>query len=101
MTTSFTSMATSTAEQWGVIGTETMADQGRTAERVLDMLGSLTVVVGDFAVDRLTKCLQTDTRAEQFADQSNLTSFDHDDLTEPLPQFEPTVRTRFATTHSL
>ena len=35
MTTSFTSMDTSTAEQWGVIGAETMANQGRVADRVL------------------------------------------------------------------
>jgi predicted HD phosphohydrolase len=65
MTTSFTSMDTSTAEQWGVIGAETMANQGRVADRVLAMLESLSDVVDGFAVDQLTHCLQTATRAEQ------------------------------------
>jgi len=65
MTTSFTSMDSSTAEQWGVIGAETMANQGRVADRVLAMLESLTEVVDGFAVDQLTHCLQTATRAER------------------------------------
>ena len=65
MTTSFTSMDTSTAEQWGVIGAETMANQGRVADRVLAMLESLSDVVDGFAVDQLTHCLQTATRAER------------------------------------
>lgn len=65
MTTSFTSMDTSTAEQWAVIGTETMANQGRVADRVLAMLESLSEVVDGFAVDQLTHCLQTATRAER------------------------------------
>ena len=37
---SFTSMDISTADQWGVIGTETMANQVRVADRVLAMLES-------------------------------------------------------------
>ena len=37
----FTRMDQSTAEQWAVIGHETMAHQGRVAERILDMLASL------------------------------------------------------------
>ena len=65
MTNSFTSMDTSTAEQWGVIGTATRANQGRVADRVLAMLESLVDVVDGFAVDQLTHCLQTATRAER------------------------------------
>jgi len=65
MTNSFTSMDTSTAEQWGVIGTETRANQGRVADRVLAMLESLAEVVDGFSVDQLTHCLQTATRAER------------------------------------
>ena len=63
MTNSFTSMDTSTAEQWGVIGTATAANQGRVADRVLAMLESLSDVVDGFAVDQLTHSLQTATRA--------------------------------------
>ena len=65
MTTSFTSMDASTAEQWAVIGAETTANQGRVADRVLAMLESLADVVDGFAVDQLTHCLQTATRAER------------------------------------
>ena len=65
MTNSFTSMDTSTAEQWGVIGTATAANQGRVADRVLAMLESLSDVVDGFAVDQLTHSLQTATRAER------------------------------------
>ena len=46
-------MDVSTAEQWGVIGTETRANQGRVADRVLAMLESLAEVVDGFAVDQL------------------------------------------------
>jgi predicted HD phosphohydrolase len=65
MTTSFTSMDASTAEQWAAIGAETAAHQGRVADRVLLLLGSLADVVDGFAVDQLTHCLQTATRAER------------------------------------
>jgi predicted HD phosphohydrolase len=65
MTTSFTSMDTSTAEQWAVIGAETVKHQDRVADRVLAMLESLAEVVDGFAVDQLTHCLQTATRAER------------------------------------
>jgi predicted HD phosphohydrolase len=58
-------MDISTAEQWGVIGEETMKNQGRVADRVLAMLESLSGVVDGFAVDQLTHCLQTATRAER------------------------------------
>jgi predicted HD phosphohydrolase len=63
--TSFRSMDTSTAEQWAVIGTETMKNQPRVAERVLGMLRSLADVVDGFSVDQLVHCLQTATRAER------------------------------------
>lgn len=64
-TTSFSSMEQSTAEQWSVIGAETMKNQGRVADRVLAMLDSLREVTDGFSVDQLTHCLQTATRAEQ------------------------------------
>src|SRR5260221_12470396 len=62
---SFTRMDQGTAEQWMTIGAETAAHQGRVAERVLAMLRSLGEVVDGFAVDQLTHCLQTATRAER------------------------------------
>ena len=65
MTTSFTSMDVSTREQWAVIGAETTEHQVRAAESVLAMLESLADVVDGFAVDQLTHCLQTATRAER------------------------------------
>ena len=65
MATSFTSMDVSTVEDWGVIGGETMKNMPRVADRVLAMLESLDEVVDGFAVDQLTHCLQTATRAER------------------------------------
>ena len=65
MTTSFTSMDVSTGDQWALIGSETVKNQGRVADRVLAMLESLADVVDGFAVDQLTHCLQTATRAER------------------------------------
>jgi len=61
----FTRMDESTAEQWGVIATETVADMPRVAESVLAMLCSLGDVTVGFAVDQLTHCLQTATLAER------------------------------------
>jgi predicted HD phosphohydrolase len=61
----FTRMDASTAEQWAVIGQESAANQGRVAERVLGLLRSLADVTDGFAVDQLTHCLQTATRAER------------------------------------
>ena len=58
-------MDVSTAEQWAVIGKETMNNQGRVAERILGLLESLSEVTDGFAVDQLTHCLQTATRAEE------------------------------------
>ena len=63
--TSFPSMDVSTAEQWAVIGAETVQNQPRVADRVLAMLESLSDVTDGFAVDQLTHCLQTATRAEE------------------------------------
>jgi predicted HD phosphohydrolase len=63
--TSFTSMDTSTAEQWAVIGVETAKNQSRVAERVLGMLRSLADITDGFSTDQLTHCLQTATLAER------------------------------------
>ncbi len=61
----FTRMDESTAEQWAVIGAETIANQGRVAEQVLNMLRSLGNVTDGFATDQLTHACQTATRAER------------------------------------
>lgn len=58
-------MDVSTEEQWRHIGRETQKNQSRVAEGVLAMLRSLETVVDGFAVDQLTHCLQTATRAER------------------------------------
>jgi predicted HD phosphohydrolase len=65
MATSFTSMDVSTLEEWTVIGGETVQNQTRVADRVLWLLQSLDEVVDGFAVNQLTHCLQTATRAER------------------------------------
>jgi len=59
----FTRMDLSTAEDWALIGAETMRNQPRVAERVLAMLRSLAEITDGFAVDQLTHSLQTATRA--------------------------------------
>jgi predicted HD phosphohydrolase len=64
-TTTFTRMDESTAEQWAVIGAETAKNQGRVADRVLQLLESLADITDGFATDQLTHCLQTATRAER------------------------------------
>jgi predicted HD phosphohydrolase len=61
----FTRMDESNAEQWSVIGRETMACQHEVADHVLAMLRSLEGVTMGFAVDQLTHCLQTATLAER------------------------------------
>jgi predicted HD phosphohydrolase len=58
-------MDESTAEQWGVIATETIADMPRVADSVLAMLRSLESVTVGFAVDQLEHCLQAATLAER------------------------------------
>jgi predicted HD phosphohydrolase len=65
MATTFTRMDESTAEQWAVIGGETFKNQSRVADRVLDMLQSLSDITDGFATDQLTHCLQTATLAER------------------------------------
>jgi predicted HD phosphohydrolase len=65
MSTTFTRMDESTAEQWAHIGTEHVKHWGRVADRVLMLLGSLADIVDGFATDQLTHCLQTATRAER------------------------------------
>jgi predicted HD phosphohydrolase len=61
----FTSMDTSTAEQWAVIGAETAQNQTRVADAILGLLRSLEQVTDGFAVDQLHHALQTATMAEQ------------------------------------
>ena len=58
-------MDESTAEQWGVIGMETMNNQPRVAEQVLDMLRKLEAITDGFATNQLVHSLQTATRAER------------------------------------
>ena len=65
MASTFTRMDESTAEQWAVIGVETTQNQGRVADRILDMLRSLEAVTDGFAVDQLVHSCQTATRAER------------------------------------
>jgi len=79
-TKSFRRMDESTAEQWAVIGTESFNNQGRVADRVLGMLESLGDITDGFAVDQLTHCLQTATRAERAGadDEVVIASLCHD-----------------------
>ncbi len=65
MTTTFTRMDESTPEQWALIGAETMTNQTRVAETVLQMLRSLENITDGFAVNQLVHCLQTATLAER------------------------------------
>ncbi|MBM3672600.1 MAG: HD domain-containing protein [Actinobacteria bacterium] len=79
-TTTFTRMDESTAEEWAVIGKETMDHQGRVAEGVLAMLRSLADITDGFAVDQLTHSLQTATLAERAGadDEMVVASLCHD-----------------------
>jgi len=65
MTTSFTRMDESTAEQWAVIAQDTKIHQDRVADRILMLLRSLADITDGFATDQLTHCLQTATLAER------------------------------------
>jgi predicted HD phosphohydrolase len=78
--TSFTRMDEGTAEHWAVIMDHTITNQGRVAERVLDMLRSLEEITDGFAVDQLTHCLQTATLAERAGadDEMVIASLCHD-----------------------
>lgn len=62
---SFTRMDESTAEQWAVIGAETMANQPRVAEEVLSMLRRLEAITDGFNANQLVHALQTATLAER------------------------------------
>ena len=63
--TTFTRMDESTAEQWAVIGAETMQNQPRVADAFLDLLHRCADITDGFATDQLTHCLQTATLAER------------------------------------
>ena len=65
MAKSFTRMDQSTADQWAVIGTETVTGFARTADSMISMLESLASITDGFSCDQLTHCLQTATRAER------------------------------------
>jgi predicted HD phosphohydrolase len=63
--TTFTRMDESTAEQWAVIGHETLANQPRVGDQFMAMLRQLADITDGFATDQLTHCLQTATLAER------------------------------------
>jgi len=58
-------MDESTAEQWAVIGGETLKNQPRVAEQFLTMLRQLADITDGFATDQLTHACQTASRAER------------------------------------
>lgn len=58
-------MDESTAEQWAVIGAETMKNQPRVADQVLAMLGQLEGITDGFGTNQLVHALQTATLAEK------------------------------------
>jgi predicted HD phosphohydrolase len=64
-TSTFTRMDESTAEQWAVIGAETMRNQPRVADEVLAMLERLEGITDGFATNQLVHALQTATLAER------------------------------------
>ncbi|MGZ6956964.1 MAG: HD domain-containing protein [Acidimicrobiia bacterium] len=65
MATTFTRMDESTAEQWALIGRETMRNQPRVADEVLSMLTRLEDITDGFATNQLVHSLQTATLAER------------------------------------
>ena len=65
MTQTFTRMDESTAEEWARIGEESVKEQARVADHILDLLLSLQGMVVGFAVDQLEHSRQTATRAER------------------------------------
>src|SRR3989440_12186057 len=80
MTQTFTRMDQSTAEQWSQIGVESAKSQQHQGETVLALLQLLSTKVDGFAVDQLTHCLQTATRAERAGadDEVVIASLCHD-----------------------
>ena len=65
MASTFTRMDESTAEQWAVIGAETMKNQPRVADRILAMIEELEGIVDGFGTNQLVHALQTATLAEK------------------------------------
>lgn len=65
MPATFTRMDESTLEDWMEIGAATSANQGRVAERLLELLRSLSTITDGFGTDQLTHCLQTASLAER------------------------------------
>jgi predicted HD phosphohydrolase len=63
--TSFTRMDESTAEQWAVIGEQTLANQPRVADEILTMLRRLEGITDGFNANQLVHALQTATLAER------------------------------------
>lgn len=76
----FTSMDTSTKEEWLHIGTETAKNQTRVADRIIMLLESLSTITDGFVTDQLTHCLQTATMAERAGadDEVVIASLCHD-----------------------
>lgn len=64
-TVPFTRMDRSTAADWRVVSAETRRDAALVPDRILALLGSLREIWDGHAVDQLTHCLQTATRAER------------------------------------
>jgi predicted HD phosphohydrolase len=62
---SFTRMDESTAEQWAIIGAETMTNQPRVADEILAMLRRLEGITDGFNTNQLVHALQTATLAER------------------------------------
>lgn len=69
---SFTRMDESTAEQWAVIGAETMNNQPRVAEEILGMLRRLETITDGFNTNQLVHALQTATFAEKAGADSEM-----------------------------
>ena len=61
----FTTMERGTAEDWAIIGSHFAAFGAGLPDRMLEHLKLLAGDYGGFAVDRLTHCLQTATRAHR------------------------------------
>ena len=80
MATTFTRMDESTAEQWAVIGAETVKNQPRVADQVLTMVRQLEGITDGFGTNQLVHALQTATLAEKAGadDQMVVASLCHD-----------------------
>jgi predicted HD phosphohydrolase len=63
--TSFTRMVDASAEDYGVIARHALGFMGGLPDRILRHLALLAGDTGGYAVDRLTHCLQTATRAHR------------------------------------